>query len=574
MTAGWHVYDGRERVGPLASDELERRYAAGMLDDSALVWTEGWADWRPIASALATLRNQPPATPEVLSSAAASSRTAKAGAPLVPAAIALAIAGLAVVGVLQLLDRLRDIVDTTEPSTVVQSYLTLVWGLAAALAAVIAALWWLAGRIRRWRPKSMAPGLIRGLLACCALPAAAYIALQLRLAPLVHEIAVRVASQVAAVRFQPAAGGWVSVDGEIGPHLAEQISRQLQGHPGAKVILINSPGGLTSEALKVARLIEQRGLDVRVERSCVSACIAILVSGRHRTAEWNARIALHALAPAVKSYPAFLKLVLKQGRGEFEGYVAQHRMPKAWIDEAEAVGPAQVRPTPPPDLMAAGVLTAVTRDGVPLAATEAKWLWVEAAFGEKSGFASVLEAIRVGAPDIVRASSDELYSGVASGDVSREREVIGAVVTPLIRRAQLAAGSGPTYLYVESNLDALAYFTQRGAWPICEAYLNGRSNAGAEPSELQQREQEALGGLIRSAAQSHWRPVVDGPEGLAAAREVGSAAAERSRALGIGAVGGGARERCLRSFSVLQGIDRLGAERGASAWRVLLRGGR
>jgi hypothetical protein len=570
MTVDWHVYDGRERLGQLPSDEVERRYAAGTLDDSALVWMEGWADWRPIASALAWLRSQ--GASGARESAKAGARPAvKAGPPLVSGALALAVAALAVFGVLRLMDRLRDIIDTTNPATVVQSYQTLVWGLAAALGAVIAALWWLTVGLRRWRPKSMAPGLMRGILACCALLAAAYVALQLRLTPLVHEIAVRAAQQVASVGFQPAAGGWVTVSGEIGPHLADQIDNQVRAHPGAKGVLIDSPGGLTDQALKVAQLIERRGLDVRVEKSCISACIGILVSGRQRTAEWNAHIALHALAPAVNSYPTFLRLMLKGAGSDFEGYVARRGMPKAWIDQAEAVGPSAVRWTPPPDLLKAGVLTAVTRDGARLDATQAKWLWVEVAAGEKSGFSEVLEAIRSSAPDIVDSYADELYSGVSSGDAERARRVIEDTVRPLVRRAQLSAAAEPTYLYVETNLDGMGYFTQRGQWLYCEQYIGGQLDPGVGSAELRAREQAALAELIRSAGVAHWRPAEAGAEGSEAAREVAASALGRLGPLGIGADGGGPRERCLRTFYILQGVDRLGAERGAAAWRALLR---
>lgn len=571
MSADWHVYDGRERLGPIPSEEVERRHAAGALGADALVWREGWPDWRPIASALEWLKSQGDAPAKASAEPGAPSRTGKGRAPIVSGMAALAIAALAAVGVQLLRDRLREIVDTTEPSTVVQSYLTLVWGMAAGLAAVVAALWWLSGRIRRWRPKSIAPGLMRGLLACLTLLSAAYVALQLRLAPLVHDIAVRVASQAATVGFQPANGGWVTVIGEIGPHLAEQIERELQAHPGSRGILIDSPGGLTDQALKVARLIEARGLDVRVEKSCISACIGILVSGRARTAEWNAHIALHAVAPAVNKYPTFLRLVLNGGRGEFEGYVARRGMPKAWIAQAEAVGPGAIRPTPPPDLLAAKVLTAVTRGGVPLSPTEAKWLWVEAAFGETSGFSGVLEAIRTGAPEIVKASGDELYSGVSSGDGGRARQVIEDVVKPIIRKAQLAAAPETTYLYVESNLDALGYFTRQGAWSYCVDYIGGRLDAGVGSPELRRREQDALAALIRSAGQVQWKPAETGADGVAAAREASAEAIERMRPLGIGGSGGGARDACLRTFYILRGVDRLGAERGAAAWRAFLR---
>lgn len=566
MTTAWHVYDGAKKDGPISAEEVERRYAAGELGEGALAWREGWAEWRPIAAALAWLRGAREA--EARSQAAPAP---KGKAPIVSALLSLLIAVLAAVAVKRQFDALGDVYMTADPAAVVQGYQVLVWGLAAALAAVIVPLLWLCGRLQRWRPKSMAPRLLGALLVLAALLGAIFIALQVRLTGLVREIAETEAAQVAEVRYQPD-GRWVDIEGEIGPRLAIQVDQTLRAHPDAAGIRIDSPGGMTTEALRLARTIEAKGLDVRVEQECVSACIAILVSGRRRTAEWNAKIALHALAPAIGDYPAFLKLATDRGRGEFEGYVARHRMPKAWIDQAEAVGPTHVRPTPPPDLLTAGVLTAVTRGGVPLGLTDAKWLWVEAQTGENHAFAEVLEAIRTAAPDVVRASGDELYSAVGSGDSGRIDGSVRAIVAPLVRRAETSAAAGPAYLYLETNLDQVAYFSQRGDWSGCAAYLDGRLASGGGTPDLLRKEQTALAAMILSAGEANWRPAETGPDGLEAGREATSGATERLAVQGLGP-GSPASDRlkCLRAFFALQAIDTLGPERGAAAWRALLR---
>ncbi len=566
MTGVWHVYDGAKKEGPLSAQEVATRYAAGELGEGALAWREGWPEWRPIAAALAWLGDAAGLETETK----ASTPQAKSPAPVGPALLALAIIVAATACGKWLFDAQSQVIGAGSPATVVQSYRLLVAGMAAAMAGVVVPSWWLCGRVRRWRPNSLAPGLVRALLVLGATLGAIFIVLQLRLTPLVRDIANREAAQVAKVTFQPA-GRWVDIQGAIGPRLTAQVSQSLRAHPDAAGIRIDSPGGMTSEALRVARIIETRGLDVRVEHECVSACIAILVSGRRRTAEWNARIALHALAPVVNTYPAFLELITQQGRGEFEGYVADHGMPKAWINEAEAIGPRQVRPTPPPDLLAVGVLTAVTRDGAPLNVDNAKWLWVEAQAGERNGVAEMLEAVRVSAPHVVRASADELYSSVGSGDPRRAGDSIRSVLGPVVDRAQTTAAAGPTYLQMESSLDQLTYLSRAGDWSACEAYLEGRLASGSGSPELKRREMIATAAMIRSAGQAGWRTIETRAEDLAAARQVASAAAQRVTALGLSSGAHGSdRGKCLAALYGLQGLDRMGAERGAAAWQALL----
>jgi predicted Zn finger-like uncharacterized protein len=46
----WHAVLGGTQVGPMALGELQRRHATGELDDHALVWREGFDDWRPLGT--------------------------------------------------------------------------------------------------------------------------------------------------------------------------------------------------------------------------------------------------------------------------------------------------------------------------------------------------------------------------------------------------------------------------------------------------------------------------------------------------------------------------------------------
>jgi predicted Zn finger-like uncharacterized protein len=48
--AGWHLAVDGETVGPVADDEVRRRFRSGQIDGETAVWQEGFEDWIPLAS--------------------------------------------------------------------------------------------------------------------------------------------------------------------------------------------------------------------------------------------------------------------------------------------------------------------------------------------------------------------------------------------------------------------------------------------------------------------------------------------------------------------------------------------
>ncbi|KAF1712107.1 transporter [Pseudoxanthomonas kalamensis DSM 18571] len=57
----WFYADAdRQRQGPLATDELKRRFHAGDIGPDTLVWRDGMLQWRPLADLMAQLGMTPP----------------------------------------------------------------------------------------------------------------------------------------------------------------------------------------------------------------------------------------------------------------------------------------------------------------------------------------------------------------------------------------------------------------------------------------------------------------------------------------------------------------------------------
>lgn len=64
---------------------------------------------------------------------------------------------------------------------------------------------------------------------------------------------------------------------------------------GIKTVMLDSPGGLVSEALQIATFIQSNGVATHVpeKATCASACVLLLAGGVIRSASPSARIGIH-----------------------------------------------------------------------------------------------------------------------------------------------------------------------------------------------------------------------------------------------------------------------------------------
>lgn len=88
----------------------------------------------------------------------------------------------------------------------------------------------------------------------------------------------------------------LSVSGSIGVDFTDTIIRF-----DFDVLEIRSGGGLIVEALKAGRELRKRGKDVRVNETCLSACVLVLAGGQHREASTSARVGVHRFKGAQAS---------------------------------------------------------------------------------------------------------------------------------------------------------------------------------------------------------------------------------------------------------------------------------
>jgi len=99
-------------------------------------------------------------------------------------------------------------------------------------------------------------------------------------------------------------GGVLQLTGTIDPGAADRVAAEIAAHGEyIKTVALNSPGGSVTDALKIGRLVRDKGFATSVAAGalCASSCPLIFAGGRERVATADSAIGVHqiyASAPA------------------------------------------------------------------------------------------------------------------------------------------------------------------------------------------------------------------------------------------------------------------------------------
>lgn len=74
----------------------------------------------------------------------------------------------------------------------------------------------------------------------------------------------------------------------------EQLLKILENNPGIDTLVLNSSGGMISEAKEIADLVIDANLNTHVEHFCESACVTIFLAGQKRTLALGGKIGFHS----------------------------------------------------------------------------------------------------------------------------------------------------------------------------------------------------------------------------------------------------------------------------------------
>jgi len=85
----------------------------------------------------------------------------------------------------------------------------------------------------------------------------------------------------------------LEVSGRIGSRFAASVQAALDAYPATRVLVVRSRGGLLHEARKVAALLNARGIAIRADGRCASACAVLWAATDARELTPGARLGLH-----------------------------------------------------------------------------------------------------------------------------------------------------------------------------------------------------------------------------------------------------------------------------------------
>ncbi|WP_245428617.1 hypothetical protein [Kumtagia ephedrae] len=104
--------------------------------------------------------------------------------------------------------------------------------------------------------------------------------------------------------FTLQAGGRLEAQGSIVAGTADRFAAEIAARGEyVKTVSLNSPGGALEDAMAMARLVRERGLDTEVADGalCASSCPLVLAGGEHRAAGSKAAIGVHQFYAATAS---------------------------------------------------------------------------------------------------------------------------------------------------------------------------------------------------------------------------------------------------------------------------------
>lgn len=90
--------------------------------------------------------------------------------------------------------------------------------------------------------------------------------------------------------------------GPITSDAVAAVARSLEGNGAARVLRVNSPGGDVDAAIRLGRMIRERGLQVNVERVCATVCAVYLLPASPKVTFENDAVILFAQMPSPQLY--------------------------------------------------------------------------------------------------------------------------------------------------------------------------------------------------------------------------------------------------------------------------------
>lgn len=151
-------------------------------------------------------------------------------------------------------------------------------------------------------------------------------------------------------------GSEIEISGGLGIGIADAFEKTLAAHPNARVIHLNSSGGLRDEARKIRDLISAKGLITYTSTECISACTLTFMGGSERFMRDGAKLGFHQ--PQI---PVLRGQDLQEAIRDEEDYLVSIGVSRDFAHKALSTPPSDIWLPAPFELLQAHVITGITQ---------------------------------------------------------------------------------------------------------------------------------------------------------------------------------------------------------------------
>jgi len=371
--------------GPFAAEEISRRYLSGELDSRVMSWCGGEDRWTSLA------KRWPPSQLKM-------SRVLGVG-------VAIVAIGTAATTPLTLIDMLPFSLQTGP----------MLWCLV--VGPVLIAVLGLYGSGHGSRQSKVSLPLVVLNIAVVAVGVVA-----LALAGFVYPVLqVRQQAPNAVVSFDPSLNA-LRIKGAIGPHLPTDFHDLLKRYPGARGLVLNSEGGLVTDALAVANDVRAHGLAARVDGICASACVAIWAASPQHQMTVTSRLGLHQVRLDLDEPPDIVGMAKGKLKEQYDSLLRGAGFNEQTIEKKNRTPPTNIYWLDPTQVVNAGVAVDIfDANGAQVSNRMAKWLWVESVLGNGNPMSHLMLVIRQHATPLVNKHADALYQAFQKNDANAAR---------------------------------------------------------------------------------------------------------------------------------------------------------
>lgn len=154
------------------------------------------------------------------------------------------------------------------------------------------------------------------------------------------------------------------VTGPIGDRFEPRMRGLLASHPDTRLVVMRGPGGMRGQALRAASLLNERGVTVRVEGKCASACALLWAAAHSREMTDDSRLGLHRSSlPGAEALPELMRQqIIARNDRETDDVLRAAGFPEPVIAQGAAT---------PPTSMAWFSATELKQQGVPFVLQDA-----------------------------------------------------------------------------------------------------------------------------------------------------------------------------------------------------------